>query len=209
MQKGDIMLKCATIFLAVFFGCFSFAGAQGYYTTGVSLSPDITFPGATDLVGRFEPAANILGFGYTVYTIDSSSKLVIQTYSLGPVQPSWSIVQDGSVLDHVHYLSGVPGQSLNGYQLTLDQSFLVAMRLIDIPPTGVFPERFGWARLKYTSTGLQIVDQATALGGNGIIAGTTTVLPEPCTLLLIGAGAVGFLFAHRLKSRRESGPPVG
>ena len=159
---------------------FFFRSRQGYYTTGVSLSPDITFPGATDLVGRFEPAANILGFGYTVYTIDSSSKLVIQTYSLGPVQPSWSIVQDGSVLDHVHYLSGVPGQSLNGYQLTLDQSFLVAMRLIDIPPTGVFPERFGWARLKYTSTGLQIVDQATALGGNGIIAGTTTVLPEPC-----------------------------
>jgi PEP-CTERM motif len=202
------MLKRPTIFLAVLFGCFSFARAQGYYTTGVSLSPDITFPSGTDLVGRFEPAANIIGVGYLIYTIDSSSKLVVQSFSLGAVQPSWSIVQDGGVLDDDHYLSGVPGQSLNGYQLTLDQSFLVAMRLIDIPPTGVFPERFGWARLKYTSTGLQIVDQATALSGNGIIAGTTTVLPEPSTLSLIGVGAVGFFFARRLKSRRENRPPV-
>jgi hypothetical protein len=81
------------------------------------------------------------------------------------------------------------------------------MDMINLSLMTVTQQRFGWARLEYTASGLQILDQATALGGNGIIAGTTTVLPEPSTLSLITAGAVGLLFAHRrLKSRRHLEP---
>ena len=96
------------------------------------------------------------------------------------------------MLDSSHILSV---GSLNGYQLTLNQPFLIGMDMVYVPGLNVTAERFGWARLKYTTTGLQIIDQATALSGNGIIAGTTTVLPEPSTLSLIGIGAVGFFFA--------------
>ena len=148
----------------------------------------------------------MFGSGYHLYEIDSSSKLVFHGESLGGVGAAFSIVNDGDVLDHNN--ADPRGKSLNGYQLTLDQPFLVGMDLSFLLTT-VTAERFGWARLKYTATGLQILDQATALSGNGIIAGTTTVLPEPSTLSLIGVGAFALVTIRRLKSRRENGPPGG
>ena len=159
------------------------------------------------LISNFilSPDAPVFGSGYHIYEIDSNSKLVFHGATLGGVGASFSVVNDGDLLDSSHFV--LAPFSLNGYQLTLDQPFLIGMHMSYLQVMTVTQERFGWARLKYTATGLQILDQATALGGNGIIAGTTTVLPEPSTLSLIAAGAVGLLFAHRrLKTRRHLEP---
>ncbi len=202
------MLKRAIIGFFIF-SCFAArASAQGIYTTAFAITPNSSF-GGLDLYDDFEPGAPVFGGGYHIYSIDSSLKLVFQGSTLGGVGARFSIVNEGDVLDPSRFVA--PPFSLDGYQLIVGQPFLVGMDLRYIQLTTIpTQERFGWARLEYTASGLQILDQATALGGNGIIAGTTTVLPEPSTLSLIGVGAVGLLFAHRrLKSRRENGPPVG
>jgi hypothetical protein len=201
-----IMLKRTATFCLALFGCALHASAQGFYTTANAItSPGSIFPNSFNLEFRFEPGAPVFGFGYHIYTIDSNLKLVFNATTLGGVQAGFSVVQDGDVLDQSHI--DPAGKTLNGYQLTLNQPFLVGMDMINLSLMTVTQQRFGWARLEYTASGLQILGQATALGGNGIIAGTTTVLPEPSTLSLITAGAVGLLFAHRrLRSRRRLEP---
>ena len=202
------MLKQAAVVYALLCGCALHTSAQGFYTTAIAINPG-TFQPGFNLAFFFEPGAPVFGSGYQTYSIDSSLKLAYRFATLGGVGAGFSLVNEGDVLDHSHFVT--PSLSLDGYQLTLDQPFLVGMDLgylggLDPTPT---VERFGWARLEYTSSGMQVLDQATALGGNGIIAGTTTVLPEPSTLSLLAAGTVGLLFARRLKSRRENGPPIG
>ena len=203
------MTKRAAIISVLLLGCAFQASAQGVYTTAIG----ITSPGFLghdfNLNFYFEAGAPVFGYGYHLYDIDSSLKLVFHGATLGGVQASFSVVNEGEVLDRSRFAA--PPFSLDGYQLTLDQPFLVGMDLsflggLDGTPTA---ERFGWAHLEYTAGKLQVLDQATALGGNGIIAGTTTVLPEPSALSLIGTGAVGLFFARRLKFRRKKGPPVG
>jgi len=201
------MLKHTAVACLLFCGCALQASAQGYYTTANAITPGTLFQPSINLEYRFEPGAVLFGAfgGWHTYSIDSNLKLVDHGGILVNVQAGFSIVQAGDVLDASHINSVA---SLDGYQLILNQPFLIGMDMINVGPAGIV-ERFGWARLQYTAAGLQILDQATALGGNGIIAGTTTVLPEPCTLSLITAGAIGLSFARRLKSRRENGPPVG
>jgi hypothetical protein len=199
------MLKHAVVHYLVLCGCTLHASAQGFYTTANAITPGSLFPNSFNLEYHFEPGAPVQGFGYHIYTIDSNLKLVFNSTPLGAVQAGLSVVQERDVLDPTNI--GLAVKTLNGYQLTLNQPFLVGMDMVyaSLPP--VTQQRFGWARLVYTATGLQILDQATALGGNGIIAGTTTVLPEPATLSLIIAGAVGLFFARRrLKTRRQTEP---
>ena len=151
---------CLTV--CVLFGCAACCRAQQIYTTGVAISSSALFSGGFNLEGRFEPGApNIFGFGYTTYTVNSGLSLVFQGQSLGGVQPNWSVVSDGTVLDHNH---PNPGTLLNGYQLTLNQPFLVGLDLVNVGVSSVTAERFGWARLEYTSAGMQVLDQATAGG---------------------------------------------
>ena len=47
-------------------------------------------------------------------------------------------------------------------------------------------DRFGWARLSYTTaSGLTLLDNAIEDTGTGIIAGTTITAPEPSSSLLL------------------------
>ena len=96
------------------------------------------------------------------------------------------------------------------FQMISDQSFLMGIVLIH---TGtVFPpqsaaefnsgDRFGWARLKYTTAdGLTLVDSAIAENGFGIIAGTTTIVPEPSTICLAISATIGLILFRRRCSK--------
>jgi hypothetical protein len=198
------MLTRAAVLSFVLLACASRASAQDVYTTAIGVTQQsVVF----DLNFYFEPGAPVQGYGYQAYVIDSNSKLTNGTETLGGVAARFLVVNDGDVLDKSHPVASA--HLLNGYQLVLNQPFLIGMDLSYMNGLGtITAERFGWARLEYTAAGLQVLDQATALGGNGIIAGTTTVLPEPSTLSLLTAGAVGLYLVRRLKSRRENGPPV-
>jgi hypothetical protein len=190
------MFKRAFLICCALFGGVACCRAQSIYTTGIALSPSTLPPGGFNLEGHFEPGApNVFGFGYTVYTVDSSLTLAFHGTTLGGVQPYFAVVPDGTVLDLDHRAPF--GQSLTGYQLTLNQPFLVGMDMVNIQLTTVTAERFGWARLEYTSAGMQLLDEAVALGGNGIIAGTTTVLPEPSTICLSLSALLPLCLIHR------------
>jgi hypothetical protein len=56
----------------------------------------------------------------------------------------------------------------------------------DIPDN---TDDYGWVTLTHTGSELFISDSVTALGG-GIVVGTTTQLPEPYTLMLLGVGSL-------------------
>ena len=64
-------------------------------------------------------------------------------------------------------------------------------------------DRFGWARLSYTSAnGLTLVDNAIESTGAGIIAGTTAAVPEPSPSLLLSA-LLGLGLSRRLRLERK------
>jgi hypothetical protein len=199
------MFKRAAILSFVLLGCDFRASAQGIYTPAIAItSPGLPGPKSFNLDFYFEPGAPVQGYGYHVYTIDSNAKLVFGGETLGGVGARFLAVNDGDVLDRNHAIA--QSHTLNGYQLILDQPFLIGMDLTFLNGLGtISAERFGWARLEYTAAGLQVLDQATALGGNGIIAGTTTVLREPSTLSLIGVGTVALVVLRRLNPAAKMG----
>jgi hypothetical protein len=55
----------------------------------------------------------------------------------------------------------------------------------------VFPsdyDVFGWAKLRNSSSGVELLGSAVAYDSGGIIIGTTTIVPEPSAIFLFGTG---------------------
>lgn len=63
-----------------------------------------------------------------------------------------------------------------------------------------FPPRniYGWVELRNIGGNLTLLDSAITYSGDGIIVGTTQVIPEPSsTVLLLGMGTLSFVAARR------------
>lgn len=50
------------------------------------------------------------------------------------------------------------------------------------------PPAYGWAKLSSSNGVLTVLDSAIDYSGNGLIVGTTTVIPEPCAHVLFAMG---------------------
>lgn len=173
---------------------FSQPAAGGVYQSSVSVGPSLTFPGAYTIATATEPAFAGDGAGLEL-SVDSHRVLrpVEATVGIGHV---WFSTVNGVVIDPAFTASATPFANAFTYdlsgqiQLTSGQSFLLAFWLDatrdSIPDAG---DRFGWARLSYTTaSGLTLLDNAIEDTGVGIIAGTTTTAPEPGSALLLLAG---------------------
>lgn len=62
------------------------------------------------------------------------------------------------------------------------------------------PPAYGWARLRSSNGVLSLVDHAIDYSGNGLIVGTTTVVPEPGSGILFVTAACGLLHRRRRDS---------
>lgn len=60
-------------------------------------------------------------------------------------------------------------------------------------------DNYGWAEITWKGDGLVILESVTAIGG-GIIVGTTTQIPEPSTIPLLGGGSLAI---YLLRSKRN------
>ncbi len=69
--------------------------------------------------------------------------------------------------------------------------------------TGYLPA-YGWARVSSSGGVLTILDHAIDYSGNGLIVGTTTVVPEPCVTGLIAIG-LGCFFIRRCRPAKWLG----
>lgn len=67
-------------------------------------------------------------------------------------------------------------------------------------------DHFGWVEMRWTGSDLEVLASATASEG-GIVVGTTTQIPEPSTMALLGGGGLAiYLFrSKRNKSGRTGG----
>jgi len=66
------------------------------------------------------------------------------------------------------------------------------------PPDGIYTDPlFGWASLRNNQGVIELLDSALVYKAEGIYAGTTTIIPEPSGLALIGLGAMLFGFRWR------------
>lgn len=167
------------------------ASAQGnVYTTGVALS---FASGQGNISAWTQP--NLGGDGAIVsIAIDNHSVLSPTAYSVG-IGHVWYSVTQGTAIDPAFaasapaFVNSFTGDLSGRIQLALGQTFLLGFWLDangnSNPGSG---DRFGWARLTYNSSGLSLVNSAIESTGTGIIAGTTTVVPEPSIICL-------FLFA--------------
>jgi hypothetical protein len=69
------------------------------------------------------------------------------------------------------------------------------------PPIPNAGDIYGWAEITRTDPGLQVTSSATAWG-DGIIAGTTTQVPEPTAAAAMALGTT-LLLSVRRRSRRR------
>ncbi len=191
------MLKTIIYVLAVSL-LFVNARAKGdVYTTGVASN----FSGGQGLISAWTQP-NLSGDGAIIgVNIDNSNVLTSTTFSVG-IGHVWYSVMPGTIIDPAFALAapaflnaftGAHGQ----IQLTLGQTFLLGFWLDAngnaVPGLG---DRFGWASFTYNTSGLSLVSSAIESTGTGIIAGTTTAVPEPstaCLLFLVFAAAAPWI----------------
>ena len=179
---------------------FSMEARADVYTTGVALN----FAGAGGNVSAWTQP-NLGGDGAIVsLVIDDNFELRPTAYSVG-IGHVWYSVTAGTIIDPAFAASAQPFvNAFTGYlggriQLHNGQSFLLGFWL-DANTNGVpgSGDRFGWARFTYISpTGIVLNDSAIESTGAGIIAGTTTAVPEPSMFLLVGLGVAGALVVVR------------
>ena len=127
--------------------------------------------------------------------VDSHRVLRPVSYTIG-IGHIWYKAVNGVVIDPAFTASATPfanpytGDVSGQIQMLLGQSFLLGFWLdANFDNTPDAGDRFGWARLSYTTaSGLTLLDNAIEDTGVGIIAGTTTTAPEPGSAVLVLAG---------------------
>ena len=187
--------------IAVSILLFAHLARADVYTTGVALN----FAGAGGNVSAWTQP-NLGGDGAIVsLAIDDNFELRPTAYSVG-IGHVWYSVIVGTIIDPAFAASAQPFvNAFTGYlggriQLHDGQSFLLGFWL-DANANGVpgSGDRFGWARFTYIlPTGIVLNGSAIESTGTGIIAGTTTAIPEPVSLwLLICGGLVVLVVSFR------------
>ena len=186
LVRRKTIISLIAISLVVFSAC-----ARGdVYTTGVALN----FASDQGNISAWTQP-NLGGDGAIVsIAIDNNLVLSPTAYSVG-IGHVWYSVTQGTAIDSAFastepaFVNAFTGDLSGRVQLALGQTFLLGFWLDangnGNPGSG---DRFGWARLTYNSSGLSLVNSAIESTGTGIIAGTTTVVPEPSIFSL-------FLFA--------------
>jgi hypothetical protein len=179
--------------------------ASTVFTDGVTVGPFSLFPPPSYQISASVDPGGTGNLGELLVSIDGSSLvLTSEGGSLG-IGSDWFVVSQGTeigpgLVNTGTLLGGTIGGNHFGSQLQLQASvpFLVGFWL-DSGGTPGLPgkgDRFGWAAMVYRpATGLVLVDSATSIS-DGIIAGTTTTVPEPSTTLL-GIATCGLVSVRR------------
>ena len=189
--------------IAVLLVLFNARAHATVYTTGVALN---FASGQGSISAWTQP--NLSGDGASILiAIDSNLVLRPTNYSVG-IGHVWYSVTPGTAIDSAFaasapaFANAFTGDLSGRIQLSLGQTFLLGFWLDangnSNPGSG---DRFGWARFTYNSSGLSLVDSAIESTGTGIIAGTTTVVPEPSTvwLFLVVAAPILIAFSRAAK----------
>jgi PEP-CTERM motif len=182
---------------------FSLRVRADVYTTGVALS----FAGAAGNVSAWTQP-NLGGDGAIVsLTIDDNFELTPIAYSVG-IGHVWYSVMPGTIIDPSFTTTAPPFvNAFTGYlggriQLVVGQSFLLGFWLDangnGMPGSG---DRFGWASFTYNPSGIILISSAIESTGTGIIAGTTTAVPEPNSLAFLAFGGAGLLTWRKCRAR--------
>ena len=199
------MPKLPIWFCFALLGCIDRCAAQGVYSTGVQVTDHAPPPSMAQITASEGPNLSG-GYGYAIMTVDSNLMLKYLGGSLGAIGVGVKFVEQGQLID-----SSFSNLPFVAYQMVLGQPFLVGIEIdqfhFDSSGQPYFSkDRFGWAQLVYTSSGLTLQTSAIAENGFGIIAGTTTVLPEPSTLSLMLAASAGLIY---FRYRRVSDGSTG
>ena len=184
--------------------CLTLSAVGTVFQSSVAVWPAFLPSGGTgyEIYATTQPGFEGGGAGLWM-TVDTRLMLRPALYTAG-IGHTWYRVLDGTVIDPAFAGSAIPfahspTSSLSGpIQMTSGGSFLLGFwldangdRIADLG------DRFGWARLTYaTGSGLTLLDNAIEDSGAGIIAGTTTVAPEPSSSLLL-ALSLGLSLACR------------
>jgi hypothetical protein len=187
------MSKWPIWFCIALLGCIDRCAAQGVYFTGVQVTDHAPPPSMAQIAASEGPNLSG-GYGYAIMTVDTNLMLKYVGGSLGGIGVGVKFVAQGQSIDGS--FSSLPFVS---YQMVFGQPFLVGIEIdqfhFDSSGQPYFSkDRFGWAQLVYTSSGLNLQASAIAEDGFGIIAGTTTLLPEPSTLSLMLAASAGLIY---------------
>ena len=192
-----------------FLGMFSFAVSSAFraqgsvYQSSFGVGPVTNFPGANFSIGASTgPNGGGDGAGLLLFA-DTHLVLRPVTYTAG-IGHVWYRTLDGTVIDpsfvaaNSPFASSITGNLSGQIHMTLGGSFLMGFWLDantnNTPDPG---DRFGWARLRYTTAnGLTLLDNAIEDTGAGIIAGTTNPVPEPSASVLL-ALSLGLSLARR------------
>ena len=178
------------------------AQAQWVYTDRVFVSHYAGSP--VDSIG-VNTGGNSFPFEYMQVMLDFSTNRISFSSTVGATAGYWFIVPEGTVIDS-------PFTSFMKTQLQFGQTFIFGC-FIDNPPTSLqiavgHEDWFGWARVTYTDSGttdsngheegaLVLDDSAVVTGGYGIIAGTTTIVAEPTSIMLAAIGLIGLPVVRR------------
>ena len=199
------MLKSIIYLLAVSL-CLINARAKGdVYTTGVALN----FGGGQGSVSAWTQP-NLGGDGAIIgISIDNNLVLRPTAFSIG-IGHVWYSVAPGTVIDPAFaasapaFANAFTGDLSGHIQLTLNQTFLLGFWLDAnvnaVPGPG---DRFGWASFRYNASGLSLLGSAIESTGAGIIAGTTTVVPEPSTVCLLFSALAAAMTYLSCRRRRQ------
>jgi hypothetical protein len=201
----SIMSKSVISLIAMIAVVFSVRASGSVYTTGVALN----FASGTGSITAWTQP-NLSGDGAILsIAIDNNLVLSPTGFSAG-IGHVWYSVAPGTAIDPA-FAASAPQfansftNNLSGQiQLSLNQTFLLGFWL-DANGNGVAGagDRFGWASFTYNASGLNLNGSAIENTGAGIIAGTTTVVPEPATISLCLFALIAFCVASRRAISRE------
>jgi hypothetical protein len=203
------MIKRAILLCGILFGCVAQAQAQNVYFDRVWVD-NLVLPGGSFGLWGSSLGPNRSGGDVARADFSIDNNLLMKylgdpsIVSGGPgsgfaPRIYFKVVNDGDILDFASMSPSNP--SGFPYQLILDKPFLVGVGMgINYAYDFGFGLTIGWARLQYTSSGLTVLDSAVANQDFGIIAGTTTVVPEPATICLALSAIISLALLRRYHS---------